>query len=78
MSVIYRKEHTYTIDPENELENLRLNDFEKELVEKVYNDCDNCYRDVDTNCDVDCIDCTLGGKAKLAEQILQKISEVEL
>ena len=35
MSVIYRKEHTYTIDPENELENLRLNDFEKELVEKV-------------------------------------------
>ena len=50
----------------------------KELVEKVYNDCDNCYRDVDTNCDVDCIDCTLGGKAKLAEQILQKISEVEL
>lgn len=48
----------------------------KEIAEKVYNDCDNCYRDVDTNYDVDCIDCTLGGKAKLAEQILQKISEV--
>ena len=26
---------------------------------------------------VDCIDCTLGGKAKLAEQILQLISEAE-
>ena len=48
----------------------------KEIAEKVYNDCDDCYRDTDTNCDVDCIDCTLGGKAKLAEQILQKISEV--
>ena len=48
----------------------------KEIAEKVYNDCDNCYRDVDTNYDVDCIDCTLGGKAKLAEQILQKINEV--
>ena len=48
----------------------------KEIAEKVYNDCDNCYRDVDTNYDVDCIDCTLGGKAKLAEQTLQKISEV--
>ena len=47
----------------------------KEIAEKVYNDCDNCYGDVDTNCDVDCIDCTLGGKAELAEQILQKISE---
>lgn len=35
MSVIYRKEHTYMINPENELKNLRLNDFEKELVEKV-------------------------------------------
>ena len=50
----------------------------KEIAEKVYNDCDDCYRDVDTNCDVDCIDCTLGGKAKLAEQILQKISECEV
>ena len=50
----------------------------KEIAEKVYNDCDNCYRDTDTNCEVDCIDCTLGGKAKLAEQILQKISEAEL
>ena len=49
----------------------------KEIAEKVYNDCDNCYRDVDTNYDVDCIDCTLGGKAKLAKQILQKIREVE-
>lgn len=49
----------------------------KEIAEKVYNDCDNCYRDMDTNCEVDCIDCTLGGKAKLAEQILQLISEVE-
>ena len=48
----------------------------KEIAEKVYNDCDNCYRNVDTNYDVDCIDCTLGSKAKLAEQILQKISEV--
>lgn len=48
----------------------------KEIVEEVYNDCDNCYRDVDTNSDIDCIDCTLGGKAKLAKQILQKISEV--
>ena len=35
MSVVYRKEHTYMINPENELKNLRLNDFEKELVEKV-------------------------------------------
>lgn len=35
MSVIYRKEHTYMIELEDELENLRLNDFEKELVEKV-------------------------------------------
>lgn len=49
----------------------------KDIAEKVYNDCDDCYRDTDTNCDVDCIDCTLGGKAELAEQILQKISEVE-
>lgn len=47
-----------------------------EIAEKVYNDCDDCYRDVDTNCDVDCIDCTLGGKAKLAEQILQKLAKV--
>ena len=50
----------------------------KEIAEKVYNDCDNCYRDTDTNCKVDCIDCTLGGKAKLAEQILRKISECEV
>ena len=47
----------------------------KEIAEKVYNDCDACYGDVDTNCDVDCIGCRLGGKAELAEQILQKISE---
>ena len=50
----------------------------KEIAEEVYNDCDNCYRDVDTNSDIDCIDCTLGGKAKLAKQILQKISESEV
>lgn len=46
----------------------------KETAEKVYNDCNNCYRDTDTNYEVDCIDCTLGGKAKLAEQILQLIN----
>ena len=50
----------------------------KAIAEEVYNDCDACYEDSDTNCDVDCIDCTLGGKAKLAEQILQLISEVDL
>lgn len=52
-----------------------LNDI-KEIVEKEYNDCDDCYRDTDTNCDVDCIDCSLGAQANLAEQILQKISEI--
>lgn len=52
-----------------------LNDI-KEIVEKVYNDCDDCYRDTDTNCDVDCIDCSLGAQANLAEQILQKIKDV--
>ena len=52
-----------------------LNDI-KEIVEKVYNDCDDCYRDTDTNCDVDCIDCSLGAQANLAEQILQKIKDI--
>ena len=64
---------------EQECEELKeaLTDI-KEIAEEVYNDCDNCYRDVDTNSDIDCIDCTLGGKAKLAKQILQKISESEV
>ena len=50
----------------------------KAIVEEVYNDCDGCYGDSDTNCDVDCIDCTLGGKAKLAEEILKKINDCKL
>ena len=50
----------------------------KAIAEEVYNDCDACYGDSDTNCDVDCIDCTLGGKAKLAEQILKKINDCKL
>ena len=41
----------------------------RELCEAVKNDCDTCYRDIDFE-DIDCVDCTLGCKAKLAEQIL--------
>ena len=33
----------------------------KEIAEKVYNDCDDCYRDTNTNCEVDCINCTIRG-----------------
>ena len=50
----------------------------KAIAEEVYNDCDACYGDSDTNCDVDCIDCTLGGKAKLAEEVLKKINDCKL
>ena len=70
-----KEERNIELYKENNKLKQTLNDI-KEIVEKVYNDCDDCYRDTDTNCDVDCIDCSLGAQANLAEQILRKIKDV--
>lgn len=46
----------------------------RELCEAVKNECDACYGDIDFECG-DCIDCTQGGKAELARQILELLQE---
>ena len=46
----------------------------RELCETVKNECDTCYSDIDFDCG-DCIDCTQGGKAILAKQILELLRE---
>ena len=43
-----------------------------ELCKKAIKDCDKCNGDPE----VDCIDCTQGGKAILAHQILELLQEV--
>lgn len=43
----------------------------RELCEEVKNECDTC----DGDPDYDCIDCTQGGIARLAEKILELLQE---
>lgn len=53
---------------------MRSIDEIKELCENAMDECNTCYGDIDFDCG-DCIDCTQGGKAKLAEQILELLQE---
>lgn len=53
---------------------MRNEDKIRELCEDVKNECDACYGDIDFDCG-DCIDCTQGGKAELACQILELLQE---
>lgn len=46
----------------------------REICEAAKNECDTCYGDIDFDF-IDCINCTQGGKARLAEQILELLQE---
>jgi hypothetical protein len=50
---------------------MRSEDEIRELCENAMNECDTCNGDPE----IDCFDCTQGGKAILAHQILELLQE---
>lgn len=70
----YSKQRNKRIcDLEQEMQKLKQTLTEiKEIAERDKGFCDKCDGDIE----IDCVDCHEGGRALLAKEILQKISEV--